>query len=230
MLFISPPFGNYLDLKHTMSIRGSYTLNPRPGLLSQILKTLRYSFQRNGWINKIGLRNKGLDYAIENYSTNSIISIAILNPKEIKSINQKIPRNMNIELNVSCPNHTVIGKDLGIFLNQERKWCILKLSPLTTFCEIDKYYEQGFRQFHCCNTLPVKEGGASGVILKPYVSNLISIIKEYPDTIVIAGGGVQSWNDYLYYKNLGADYCSISTLLFNPLKFLIFYQKFSSKF
>ena len=67
MFFISPPFGNYLNLNNTMSIKGSYTLEPRSGLLSQIAKTLRYSFVYNGWVNKIGLRNPGIDYAIKNY-------------------------------------------------------------------------------------------------------------------------------------------------------------------
>ena len=62
MLFISPPFGNYISLPHTMSIKGSYTLKPRPGLFQQILKTFRYSFHYKGWVNKIGLRNKGLGY------------------------------------------------------------------------------------------------------------------------------------------------------------------------
>ena len=66
MFFISPPFGNYINLPHTTSIKGSYALEPRSGLLPQILKTLRYSFQHNGWINKIGLRNPGIDYAIKN--------------------------------------------------------------------------------------------------------------------------------------------------------------------
>ena len=60
MLFISPPFGNYICLPHTKSIKGSYTLKPRDGLILQILKTLRFLFDKNGWINKIGLRNKGL--------------------------------------------------------------------------------------------------------------------------------------------------------------------------
>ena len=32
----------------------------------------------------------------------------------------------------------------------------------------DNYYNEGFRQFHCSNTLPIKEGGASGPILKKY--------------------------------------------------------------
>ena len=31
MLFISPPFGNYIDLNNTISIRGSFTLNERKG-------------------------------------------------------------------------------------------------------------------------------------------------------------------------------------------------------
>ena len=55
-LFISLPFGNYIDLPYTIPIRGSYTIEPRKGLLLQVLKTLRYSYENNGWINKIGLR------------------------------------------------------------------------------------------------------------------------------------------------------------------------------
>lgn len=42
MLFISPPFGNYIHLPNTMSIKGSYTLYERKGLFSQIFKTLRF--------------------------------------------------------------------------------------------------------------------------------------------------------------------------------------------
>ena len=38
-LFISPPFGNYLNLPNTTPIRGSFTLYPRNGLFMQILKT-----------------------------------------------------------------------------------------------------------------------------------------------------------------------------------------------
>ena len=66
MLFISPPFGNYLSFKDSMSIKGSYTLHARSGLFLQIIKTLRYSFENKGWINKI-LRNKGIDYGLQHY-------------------------------------------------------------------------------------------------------------------------------------------------------------------
>ena len=60
MLFISPPFGNYLTfLPYTMPIKGSFTIKPRDGLLTQIMQTLHYSTLYKGWINKIGLKNAG---------------------------------------------------------------------------------------------------------------------------------------------------------------------------
>ena len=78
-LFISPPFGNYINLPKTKSIKGSFTLTKRSGLLLQIMTTLRYSFKYKGWTNKIGLRNSGIDWAIHKYkNTNHIISICIL--------------------------------------------------------------------------------------------------------------------------------------------------------
>ena len=46
MLFISPPFGNYISLDDTISVAGSFTLNPRYGLLGQIIKTLTYSYDK----------------------------------------------------------------------------------------------------------------------------------------------------------------------------------------
>ena len=104
MLFINPPFGNYLNLPNTTSITGSFTLQPREGLIMQIIKTLRYSFEYNGWVNKIGLKNKGIDWALTNIDKNNIISVAILHEKEIPILNSKIPMDRNIELNVSCPN------------------------------------------------------------------------------------------------------------------------------
>ena len=85
MFFVSPPFSNYLNLPKLNQIKGSYTLEPRDGLILQILKTLRFDFNNNGWVNKIGLRNKGIDYAIKNYN-GEIVSIAILNKKEIPAV------------------------------------------------------------------------------------------------------------------------------------------------
>ena len=231
MLFISPPFGNYNFIPNTNSILGSFTLYERPGLMKQILYTLRYSYKYNGWINKIGLRNKGIDYAINIYhkndnNDNNIYSIAILNKSDIPIIINKIPNEMNIELNISCPNlnKKMINTELQQFLNDKRKWCILKLSPKTDLTLIDSYYEQGFRQFHCCNTIPVKEGGLSGRTIIPCTNLLIKYIRnKYPDTDLIAGGGVHSYTDMKNYYSIGADHISVSTICFNPIKLLFLY-------
>jgi len=229
MIFISPPFGKYLKFKKAISINGSYTLNPRRGLLIQILKTLRYSYKYSGWVNKIGLRNPGIQQAIDYYDNSSVISIALLEEGEIPQIIEKIPKHMNIELNISCPNAGKKMIDVGIekFLNEERKWCILKLPLTISMDKIDEYYRLGFRQFHCCNTYPVEEGGVSGRYLMPHSLRLIERINEkYDDVVIIGGGGIQSKEDIEKYSNAGAKYYSISTLLFNPWKFAIFYMDY----
>ncbi len=229
MFFISPPFGNYINLPNTIQIKGSYTLEPREGLIYQILKTLRYSYTYNGWINKIGLRNKGLDYAVEKYNKKNVYSIAILNEEEIPKILNKIPEDMNIELNVSCPNaeKKMINSGLQDFLNNKRTWCIIKLSPKTEMDLVDNYYKQGFRQFHCSNTIPIKEGGLSGQSLIPYNNKLIKNIKsKYKDVEVISGGGIRHWNDVINYRSLGASHFSVSTLCFNPYRLSILYYDY----
>ena len=259
-LFISPPFGNYVHLPNTIPIRGSFTLEPRGGLIKQIFKTLRYSFEHKGWINKIGLRNKGIDYAIRTYKKGQVISVAILKEEEIDEFIKKIPNDMNIELNISCPNldKHLVSNNLDKFLNDEREWCIVKLSVND---DIDDLYKAGFRQFHCCNTIPIKDmnsigangntipikevqskylfkqiffqpksrGGLSGPALIPFVSKKIKDIKEkYPDTTIIAGGGIQNMDTLNLYKECGADYFSVSTLLFNPFKFISFYTSYNN--
>jgi dihydroorotate dehydrogenase len=229
MLFINPPFSNYISLPNTISIKGSYTLFHRPGVISQLLKTLRYDAHKNGWINRIGLRNPGIDYAIKRYNHNQIISIALLEASDIGLIEKKIPKDMNIELNISCPNikKKVIECGLQEFLNPQRKWCLIKLSPLTQIEKVDYYYSIGFRQFHCCNTLPIKEGGLSGPLLKKYTLPLIKKIKKkYPNTIIIGGGGIRDKDDISEYKKAGADHFAVSTICFSPLTFIYFYADY----
>lgn len=224
MFFIGPPFGNYITFVPFLSpIKGSYTLEPRTGLIVQIFKTLRYNSEYGGWVNKIGLRNKGIDYAISNYQKGQIVSVAILKEEEIPVLQSKIPPDMDLEINVSCPNteRDMVHHGLKGFLSPQREWCILKLKPTTTLQTVDQYYEQGFRQFHCSNTIPVSEGGLSGKALIPYNDKLIPYIKTtYPDTTVIAGGGVTTMDDILHYKAIGADHVSFSTVAFCPIAFV----------
>lgn len=232
MLFISPPFGNYINLQNTKSIKGSFTLHSKNGLLLQILKTLRYSFEKQGWINQIGLRNKGIYWAIKKYKFDkqAIVSIAIMNRNEIDILNKKIPNNMDLELNISCPNvkNNLIHDDLYKFLNSERKWCSIKLSPLTDISLIDKYYKQGFKKFHCCNTLPTKYGGLSGISIQQYSFKLIEEIKtKYSDVEIIGGGGITTIDDIDKYNKYGATHYSISSLMFNPILFCLFYYNYN---
>ena len=226
MFFISPPFGNYLNFENFISIKGSYTLEPRPGLIQQIFKTLRYDFNKGAWINKIGLRNRGIDWALENHKNkNDIISIAILNENEVEQLLNKIPKDTNLELNVSCPNaeKKMVQENLDKFLNTERDWCIVKMSPLVSEEEIDYFYNKGFRQFHCSNTIPTERGGQSGKEIIEYNKNTIPYIKsKYPDCTVIGGGGIDNIESLDKYKKMGADHFSMSTIFFNPFKTLLF--------
>jgi dihydroorotate dehydrogenase len=237
-LFISPPFGNYFPeflFNNTIltnnnyklkSIVGSFTIEKRDGLIMQLVKTLRYSNKYGGWTNKIGLRNPGLSWAIDNYykKNNNIVSIVIIEKNDIEQVRKMIPDDMDIEVNISCPN---VDKDNNIYqgidklINPEREWCIIKLPPTISVYEIDNLYSNGWRQFHCSNTIPVKEGGLSGSSIKPYTNKHTKYISEkYPDTIVISGGGIREYSDIISYKKMGATHYSISTLLFNPIKFL----------
>lgn len=233
MFFINPPFGNYINLPDTKSIKGSFTLEPREGLIPQIIKTLRYSFKYNDWVNKIGLRNNGIKWALDNYNNDHIISIAILNKNEIPEFLRIIPKNQDLEINISCPNaeKEMINNDIEKFLNKERKWCILKLSPKSNNDDIDYFYNKGFRQFHCCNTIPVPEGGLSGKSIIPYTNEKVNYIKsKYKDSTVIAGGGITEWNDVVNYRKKGADHFSVSTNFFNPIKSInLYYQYIKNK-
>ena len=226
MLFISPQFGNYLNLPYTKSIIGSVTVNERPGLYSQIYNTLYYSYGENGWVNKIGLRNIGLPATLQTQSFhNKILSLAILHPDDIEKMERMVPKDQDIELNISCPN--VPGEetsgDFSRFLNPKRKWCSVKLSPLVKLKTIEQLYGQGFRQFHCSNTLPVINGGLSGKSLIPYTYRTISQLKQYPDVEIIAGGGITSREIAELYLNHGAHHLSVSSVLFNPWNFMSLY-------
>jgi dihydroorotate dehydrogenase len=222
MIFISPPFGNYLSFPNMIRVYGSFTLEPREGLWYQLLKTLRYFPKYKGWVNKIGLRNKGIEWALHNVPSNHIISIAIINENEIKSLIEKIPEERNIEINVSCPNVDKSGNMTKIdgFINEKRKWCIVKLSPNVSKEQIDEYYNQGFRQFHCSNTVAVPEGGLSGITVQSYsLKNIQYLRQKYPDVEIIGGGGIKSSYDIENYRRTGADHFSISSGWFHPMTY-----------
>ena len=80
MIFVSAPFGNYLQytnfLKDATYVTGTFTLKPRPGRFLQILKTLRYVKTEAGWVwrNKLGLRNPGIFKGIDSTKWYNVMS------------------------------------------------------------------------------------------------------------------------------------------------------------
>ena len=216
--YIAAPFGNYLHKPDMYSVMGTYTLQPRPGLLKQILKTLRYSFHYNGWNNKLGLRNPGIETAINKYYQNPsrrIISLYGFNRGEWETL-AKYTRGMKQELNISCPNvenkfHNT-GCPVELFPD-----AILKMSPLTTEEEIVMYMERGVRRWHFSNTLPVSQGGLSGKTRMQYNSKLIKFtLSEDKRAKVIGGGGVTSMSDVRFYKDLGCIGVSLGSVCMLP--------------
>jgi dihydroorotate dehydrogenase len=217
--FIAAPFGNYIKTSNTISVTGSWTIERRNGRIKQIVKTLRYT--KKGWINKIGLRNPGFDYGIKKHKKDEVFSIAGIEKDDWKVFAESIPNETNLEINMSCPNienHFTTG--IENFSYDTRQWYIGKISPLTTFDELEKYISEfNFKQIHACNTLPIDRGGLSGKELVPYTSKFIMHIKEYyPHIEIIAGGGISEKEDIKRYIDLGADHISLGTVCFNPVK------------
>ena len=216
--YIAPPFGNYLHRPDMYSVMGTYTVQPRPGLLKQILKTLRYSFHYNGWTNKLGLRNPGVHHAIHKYyqdPSRRIISLYGFNKGEWETL-AKYTRGMKQELNLSCPNveskYNNTGCPVELFPD-----AILKMSPLTTEEEIIMYMERGVRRWHFSNTLPVSQGGLSGKTLMQYNRKLIKFtLGEDKSAKIIGGGGITSMSDVRFYKDLGCSGVSLGTVCFLP--------------
>jgi dihydroorotate dehydrogenase len=233
--FISAPFGNYIQSERTISVKGTFTLHPRGNRLWSVLSTLRYSRKHNGWMNRLGLPNPGIHEGLASVSENpqnNVMSIAETKRGDFQRMNHIIPLDQSLEINLSCPNierlnningsSTLPMDNARLFTKvKSRKWCIAKLSPLSSPEEIEFVIEElGFTQLHFSNTLPVNGGGLSGVTLKPLTMKLIDIVRErWGNRVeIIAGGGVNDFGGVSDYLAAGANHVSIGSVCFNPFK------------
>lgn len=221
MYFISAPFGNYININNSTSVTGSWTLAPRPGLAKQIATTLRYT--RSGWTNRIGLRNKGIAYALKHHRGYNVMSLAAIEKDDWLHLHSVVDEHTSVEINISCPN---LGKQVDqlypgfdLWTQGSRKWCIAKISPTAENKLIDKLVDSGYNVIHASNTLDSAQGALSGKVLIPYTMNIIEYIREvHPQVEVIAGGGVTCPQDAKDYFNAGADHISLGTVCFTPWK------------
>ena len=180
-----------------------------------------------GWTNKLQLPNPGVvDGLHRHFHGGEVLSIAEVDKGDFKKLVEIIPERTDIELNLSCPNlGTALPWDSARVFTQKvsRKWCIAKLSPLTTPEQLEFLIDDlGFTQLHFSNTLPLGagRGGLSGCVLRPYTLELIRLVREnWGDTVeIIAGGGVNDFGGVYEYLNEGANHVSLGSVCFNPFK------------
>ncbi len=214
---ISPPFGTYITHPCATSVKGSFTVENRPGKWLQVAKTLRYT--KRGWVNKIGLRNPGL-YSLKKWDLSKIYSFYSETNPGWEKILDYVPDNLTIEANLSCPNvdtRSILNSYILDKFVKRPGLVILKLSPLCDANVISDYYDYGMRYFHLSNTLAVKEGGLSGRELQEYNLPKIKWMKnEMPEAKVIGGGGIYDRDDLKRYEDAGADHFSLATVWFTP--------------
>ncbi len=224
--FIAAPFGNYIKPTGCIPVTGTYTLHPQGNRLWSILRNLRYDFENRGWRNKLGLPNPGVKVGLHRHHREEVLSIAEVEKGDFRKLVEIIPEGTDIELNLSCPNlgDKVLPWDSARVFTQKvsRKWCIAKLSPLTTPEQLEFLIDDlGFTQLHFSNTLPWSaKGGLSGCVLRPFTLELIRLVREnWGNSVeIIAGGGVDNFGGAYEYLNEGANHVSLGSVCFNPFK------------
>ena len=237
ILYVSPPFGNFcstltmvLKNKNLVPIIGTYTQFSKPGKYLNLIKSLRYDVNRQGWLNKMNMSNDGITVGLKNFvkDKNTILSIGFNNIEEIHIMSKIVPNDISLEINLHNLN---ITKHIDLFylenfISNTRKHLSVKISPFINLNEIEILYNIGFRKFHCSNTINTADGDLSGKELLKLNIPLIKNIKyHFCDEIdIIGGGGIDNISSAMEYLKAGADELSISTVFLEPLKFYNLYQ------
>ena len=235
-LIISAPFGNYIQPKGTTATLGTFTAARRGGILNRvwrILLTVRYYPKAKAWVNKIGLRNPGIDWLVSKCASGKIdvsdklVSIHGFTAGDWTTLLDKLAplKPLAIELNLSCPNvgHISWPEDLFEKAVATGVPVIAKIPPVNYDTMVEQAYAAGIRMLHCCNTLPNPGGGMSG---KPLMAVALQCIQDlrrkvyFGELTIIGGGGIYEADDVDAYADLGVKHAAIGTKLFNP-KYLL---------
>lgn len=220
---ISPPFGNFINHPKCTSVVGTYTLHKRGGWIKKLYRAiLTIRPIKNGWINNIGLQNPGIK-SVKKFDQEKIYSIATIESSEWDDLINIIPKEITVELNLSCPNidqKSDIHDDQVVSYINKFPIIIFKLSPTKEiYNQTDRLITLGAKYLHIANTIPTSRGGESGQRLKDFsVLTIQEIRNKYTNIKIIGGGGIYSHKDVELYKNAGADYFSLATIWFKPWK------------
>lgn len=228
---IGAPFGNYITHSKCTSVCGTYTLYKRGGRIKRLYRAITtIRPMKNGWVNRMGLQNPGIK-SIKKFCPDKIYSIAAIQPEEWDKLIGYIPKEVGVELNLSCPNieqKTDIEDHQVAACINKFPVVIFKLSPTKEiYNQINRLINLGAQHVHIANTLPTPKGGESGEHLKTFSLEAIkNVRKKHPNIKIIGGGGIYSVRDVELYKNAGADYFSLATIWFKPWKAIQLLKKF----
>lgn len=231
-LVVSAPFGNYIQPDCATPTLGTFTAQARPGRLWRILKTVRYYRRLGAWVNKIGLRNPGIDHlknavqAGKVDPTDKLLSIHGFSDDDWWLLIDRATevRPLAIELNISCPNVGEVSWPRELFSRAVASGVpvIVKVPPVRYERVVSEALGAGVHWLHCCNTLPVPAGGMSGKPLMPVSLRVVEDVRACAESMgnsglrIIGGGGVTSSDDVISYRRAGADVVAVGTMVFHP--------------
>lgn len=228
-LLISAPFGNYIQPAGTTPTLGTFTAARRRGRLWRIVKTLRRDRKRGAWVNKIGLRNPGIEWLASRVQRRKInladklLSIHGFTPDDWTLLLQRVAelKPLGVELNMSCPNVGEVSRPDRLFADALATGVpvVVKIPPVRYEAMAHAAWDAGVRSFHCCNTIPVEKGGMSGKPLMPMSLDCIRTLRADfgSDALLLGGGGITVPADLDAYADAGADHFALGTVTMNPM-------------
>jgi len=229
-LVISAPFGNYFQPDNATPTLGTFTLHRRPGRLWAALTRI-WAYPRMGaWVNRIGLRNPGIESIKDKHLGGKIVSIHGFHQLEWEAllIALRFYAPEAVELNFSCPNVTDEPIDYyevitdATMKGRFRKRLIIKIPPIDYEPMVDAALQVEVCCFHACNTLPTPQGGMSGKPLKRFSIHCIEALRKRlgNECQIIGGGGISTKEDMKDFYKAGADHVAIASALLNPFNVL----------
>jgi len=235
-LVISAPFGNYVQPAGATATLGTFTALPRPGRVLRIIKTVRRYRRLGAWVNRIGLRNPGIEWLARRVRAgrvdpaDKLISIHGFDESEWTTLLDEAVglKPLGVELNMSCPNVGEVDWPPMLFAEAAAKCeaagavVVVKLPPIRYELIVEQALAGGIAAFHCCNTLPVPGGGMSGRPLKPLSLHCIGRLRadlagdRAGALTIIGGGGIAGCDDIDDYADAGATRFALGTKVMHP--------------
>lgn len=229
-LIISAPFGNYIQPTDTTPTLGTFTAlrrGGRPAAFGRAVLTMRYYRRLQAWVNRIGLRNPGIDSIVRRAPhgrplSETIVSIHGFDDAEWSLLLDRIRRlrPLAVELNISCPNVGQLSWPGELFSRAVATGVpvIVKVPPIRYEPMAEAAVAAGVTWLHATNTLPVAKGGMSGAPLKPLALECVSRLRrDFGQSVsIIGGGGIRSAADVREFADAGADHFAIGTYAMRP--------------